>query len=216
MEVCEEYDYGSDVDEEAVIEAEMGRMRNTGARLERKGRNLVGDEVDGNMGNIKMFIPPFKGSNDPETYLEFLNGLNWDIANVVELQYYVELEDMQHMAMKVERQLKMNGTTRFSSGASGSNSSLKLKWDNNKGDRVVSRDKTKGMPELEKASYGSRVEYAVVSYWSRAYQSNLEETKELQRQVEELMSKGYVKESMSPCAVPSCLCQRRMELEECA
>jgi len=35
----------------------------------------------------------------------FLNGLNRDIANVVELQHYVELEDMVHMATKVERQL---------------------------------------------------------------------------------------------------------------
>ena len=34
-----------------------------------------------------------------------------------------------------------------------------------------------------------------------AYKSNLEETKELQRQVEDLMSKGYVRESMSPCAI---------------
>jgi hypothetical protein len=34
-----------------------------------------------------------------------------------------------------------------------------------------------------------------------AYRSNPEETKELQRQVEDLMSKGYVRESMSPCAV---------------
>ena len=35
-----------------------------------------------------------------------------------------------------------------------------------------------------------------------AYRSNPEETKELQRQVSELMEKGYVRESMSPCAVP--------------
>jgi hypothetical protein len=34
-----------------------------------------------------------------------------------------------------------------------------------------------------------------------AYRSNLEETKELRRQVEELMAKGHVRESMSPCAV---------------
>ena len=34
-----------------------------------------------------------------------------------------------------------------------------------------------------------------------AYRSNPEETMELQRQVNELMEKGYVKESMSPCAV---------------
>jgi hypothetical protein len=33
----------------------------------------------------------------------FLNGLNQNIANVVELQHYVEVEDMVHMAMKVER-----------------------------------------------------------------------------------------------------------------
>ena len=32
----------------------------------------------------------------------FLNGLNWDIANMVELQH-VELEDMVHMAIKVEQ-----------------------------------------------------------------------------------------------------------------
>ena len=33
------------------------------------------------------------------TMTRFLNGLNWDIANVVELQHYVELEDMVHMAI---------------------------------------------------------------------------------------------------------------------
>jgi hypothetical protein len=33
------------------------------------------------------------------------------------------------------------------------------------------------------------------------YRSNPKETKELQRQVEELMANGHVRESMSPCAV---------------
>jgi hypothetical protein len=32
---------------------------------------------------------------------------------VVELQHYVELEDMVHMAMKVERQLKRKNTRSF-------------------------------------------------------------------------------------------------------
>ncbi|GKV00606.1 hypothetical protein SLEP1_g13273 [Rubroshorea leprosula] len=35
-----------------------------------------------------------------------------------------------------------------------------------------------------------------------AYRSNPNETKELQKQVEELMKKGHVRQSMSPCAVP--------------
>ena len=35
-----------------------------------------------------------------------------------------------------------------------------------------------------------------------AYHTNPEETKEMQRQVQELLDKGYVHESLSPCVVP--------------
>ena len=42
-----------------------------------------------------------------------------------------------------------------------------------------------------------------------AYRSNPEETKELQRQVSELMKKGHVRESMSPCAVPVLLVPKK-------
>jgi hypothetical protein len=34
-----------------------------------------------------------------------------------------------------------------------------------------------------------------------AYRTNLEETKEIQRQVQELLDNGYVRESLSPCDV---------------
>ena len=40
---------------------------------------------------------------------QFTCGLNREIANVVELHHYIELEDAVHMAMKVERQLKNEG-----------------------------------------------------------------------------------------------------------
>ncbi|KAH9686162.1 Endonuclease [Citrus sinensis] len=258
------------------------------------------------------------------TMARFLHGLNQDIANVVDLQHYVELEDMVHMAMKVERQQKKKGSTRTNLGSS---SSWKSKW--SKDEKVVSKPKiepikdhkeggnqSKGkldsqhsrnrdikcfkclgighiasqcpnkrimilrddgdveteseldddpMPPLEDANDG--VEYPVDGklmvarhalnmqvkedaevqhdniFHTRchikdkdfddvfpnevpnglppirgiehqihfvpgatipnrpAYRSNPEETKEFQRQVEELLAKGYVRESMSPCAV---------------
>jgi len=42
--------------------------------------------------------------NREATMARFLNSLNRDIANVLELQHYVKLEDTVHMATKVERQ----------------------------------------------------------------------------------------------------------------
>ena len=50
----------------------------------------------------------------------FLQGLNGEIANVVELQHYVEVEDMVRMAIKIKKQLKRRvNNTRFSSASSG-------------------------------------------------------------------------------------------------
>ena len=71
------------------------------------------------------------------TMARFLNGLNQDIANVVELQHYVKLEDMVHMTIKVERQLKRKGTRSFQ------NPSSSTSWRSNgrKDEKVVSSPK---------------------------------------------------------------------------
>jgi len=45
-----------------------------------------------------------------------------------------------------------------------------------------------------------------------AYRSNLEETKNLQRQMRELMSKGYIRESMGPCVVLVLLVLKKQKL----
>jgi len=45
------------------------------------------------------------------TIARFLNGLNRKIANMIELQNYIELKDMAHMATKIERQLKKKSNT---------------------------------------------------------------------------------------------------------
>ena len=39
----------------------------------------------------------------------FLNSLNWEITNMAELQHYVEIEEMVHKTIKIERQLKRRG-----------------------------------------------------------------------------------------------------------
>ena len=59
------------------------------------------------------------------TMARFLGGLNREIANVVELHHYVDLEDMLHMAIKVERQLKKKATSRFGTQTT---STWKGKW----------------------------------------------------------------------------------------
>jgi hypothetical protein len=56
------------------------------------------------------------------TMARFLNGLNRDITNVVESQLYMELDDMVHMEMKVERQIKRRGNTRFQTNSALSSS----------------------------------------------------------------------------------------------
>jgi hypothetical protein len=73
-------------------------------------------------------VPEFIEEDREATMSRFLIGLNRDIANVVKLQHYVEIEDMVHMAMRVERQLKRKGAARYTSVSS---THWKPKWDRN-------------------------------------------------------------------------------------
>uniref|UniRef100_A0A2N9I8I3 Integrase catalytic domain-containing protein n=1 Tax=Fagus sylvatica TaxID=28930 RepID=A0A2N9I8I3_FAGSY len=217
------------------------------------------------------------------TMARFLSGLNRDIANIIELQHYVEIEDMVHMAMKVERQLKRKGTARW----------VMIMHDNREV-MTENEDDSDGMPELVDASDDDGVVYPVTEVrvdrqvlvtfsigkyldevlcdvvpmhaghillgrpWqydrrvthdgfknmysfvkggktiklapltpSQVYEDQLKlkseefedvfpeempnesNPKELQKQVGDLMSKGYVRESMSPCAVPVLLVPKK-------
>ena len=59
------------------------------------------------------------------TMARFLAGLNREIQNLVELQHYVELEDMVHMAIKIENQLKRRGSSNTHSTPGPSSSTWK-------------------------------------------------------------------------------------------
>ena len=51
----------------------------------------------------------------------------------------------------------------------------------------------------------------IVIPYKLAYRVNPTETKEIQRQVEELMEKGYVPESLSPCSIRDLLVPNKDE-----
>ena len=47
------------------------------------------------------------------TMTRFISGLNKEIADRVELQHYMELEELVYLAIKVEKQLKPKRAARF-------------------------------------------------------------------------------------------------------
>ncbi|XP_049349488.1 uncharacterized protein LOC125814082 [Solanum verrucosum] len=74
---------------------------------------------------------------------------------------------------------------------------------------VFPDDTPKGLPPLRGIEH--QIDFVPGSQLPNrpAYRSNPEETKELQRQVEELLVKGFVRESMSPCSVPVLLVPKK-------
>ncbi|RDX64113.1 hypothetical protein CR513_57367, partial [Mucuna pruriens] len=61
----------------------------------------------------------------------FLNGLNYDIIDVVKMYQYVELQEMVHQAIKVEQQLKRRNSLKKNSNSSS------FPWKNNSKKEVV-------------------------------------------------------------------------------
>ncbi|XP_058006767.1 uncharacterized protein LOC131182135 [Hevea brasiliensis] len=85
----------------------------------------------------------------------FLKGLNLDIANIVELQHYVELDDMLNMAIKIEKQLKKKKAFKMGVGMNlGNNAPWKPNW--KKGEtsdsKAVSKEKKEETRGGEKPS----------------------------------------------------------------
>ncbi|RDX87172.1 hypothetical protein CR513_31395, partial [Mucuna pruriens] len=69
------------------------------------------------------------------TMARFIGGLKKEIADVVELQHYMEIEDLLHKVIQVERQLKSKSSSKFASSSSSS-------WrSNRKNNKVVTNSK---------------------------------------------------------------------------
>ncbi|XP_071924800.1 uncharacterized protein [Coffea arabica] len=88
----------------------------------------------------------------------------------------------------------------------------KLQWLNNSGEEyqdVFPEDIPTGLPPLRGIEH--QIDFIPGSSLPNKapYRTNPEETKEQQRQVEELLSKGWIQESLSPCAVPVLLVPKK-------
>ena len=70
------------------------------------------------------------------TMARFLSGLNREVANLVELHHYVDLEDMVHMEIKMEKQLKVKTKTNLTP-----KTIWKLNWKNKGGETNASKVK---------------------------------------------------------------------------
>lgn len=80
---------------------------------------------------------------------------------------------------------------------------------------VFPEDLPKGLPPISGIEYQIDLIFGAPLPNKPAYRTNPTETKELQRQVEELLQRGFVRESLSPCAVPTLLVPKRMEVGGC-
>ena len=66
-----------------------------------------------------------------------------------------------------------------------------------------------GLPPKQSIQHHINLIPGVVLPNKPAYRMNPKETMEIQRQVDELISKGLVRESLSPCAVPALLVPKK-------
>ncbi|KAF8084784.1 hypothetical protein N665_0700s0002 [Sinapis alba] len=83
-------------------------------------------------------------SEDREVIMSlFLGGLNREIQDNVEMQHYVEIEEMLHKAIPVEQQLKWKGHSRTSYGASSFYASKEEKSNYHKENKPYQKEESK-------------------------------------------------------------------------
>ena len=81
---------------------------------------------------MEMLMMRLNMNEDREaTMARFLGGLIREIANQLKLQQYVELEEMLHVAIKLEHQFKRRGVGSQFGGVSNSGRSNPSGWRNN-------------------------------------------------------------------------------------
>ena len=74
---------------------------------------------------------------------------------------------------------------------------------------IFPKELPQGLPPLRGIGHAVDLQPGVVLPNHPTYCMNLQEAKELKRQVDELVERGYVRESTSPCADPAILVSKK-------
>ena len=93
-------------------------LRNKLQRLVQGSKSVEGYFKETEMALIRANVE----EEEEATTARFLHGLNREISDVVELQTYVELQDLVNQSIKVEQQLKRRGSKSKGISISGSGS----------------------------------------------------------------------------------------------
>nr|XP_009603679.1 uncharacterized protein LOC104098601 [Nicotiana tomentosiformis] len=244
----------------------MGRHGQRGDR--RGGRPQRGlrneEEVDRNLGSIKMNIPSFQGMSDPDAYIDCERKVEkvfdchnyseekkvklaitkftdyasaWCDNIVVNRRKILERpistwEEMKaimrkrfvpsHYYRDLHRKVIHDGyKNRYLFEKDGRNMALsplkpkqvfedqmKLR-DSHKFKDIIPEDVPNVLPAIRGIEYQIDLIRGASIPNRPAYQSNPEESKELQRQLQELLAKGRIRKSMSLCAVPVLLVPKK-------
>ncbi|KAH9724668.1 Endonuclease [Citrus sinensis] len=144
------------------------------------------------------------------TMARFLNGLNREIADKVELQHYLNYvkRDERPQASttpKLRSEPSKHNTQGNTVTPTIRNRDIKCFKCQGRGhieyEDVFLEETPHGLSPIRGIEHQINFLPGAAIPNRPAYRSNPEETKELQRQVKELMEKGYVRESMSPSVV---------------
>ncbi|GKU99823.1 hypothetical protein SLEP1_g12610 [Rubroshorea leprosula] len=211
------------------IDRFMRGRRGQRYRFNKGDQNLArwGDRQDHDLSSIKMKIPPFQGKNDPNVYLEWekkveyavdgellvtRRALNMQATEDDEVQHDNIFHTRCHVKNKHPRPYKLQwlndcGEIKVNKQVLVSFSIGRYKDEDFKD--VFPDDVSNGLPPISGIKHQIDFIPGATIPNRPAYRSNPNEMKELQRQVEELMQKEHVRESMSQCAVPVLLVTKK-------
>ncbi|PKI48228.1 hypothetical protein CRG98_031383 [Punica granatum] len=190
VRVEDEENYGVGFDEEDDRDSVVSNRKHGGRFREDRNRE------DNNLGSIKMKFPSFQRKSDPDDMPP--------LEDVPEEEYLapdaITLVARRALSLQIKGVEEMQRVNIFHT---------RCYIKDKEYEDVFSDETPHGLSPIRGVEHQIDFVPGATIPNRPAYRSNSEETNELQRQVSELLEKGYVRESLSPCAVPVILVPKK-------